>query len=78
MQAEMSIEKGVKVFESRGFKDNGAEHVEFIKKNAAALWSYIDNIPVPPGNTEAGRLVALAKTDLESSVMWAVKALSRQ
>lgn len=78
MQAEMNIERGVKTFESRGFKENGAEHVEYIKKNAAVLWSYIDNIPVPPGNTEAGRLVSLAKTELESSVMWAVKALSRQ
>jgi hypothetical protein len=78
MQAEMNIERGVKVFESRGFQGNGEQHVEYIKKTAAALWSYFDNISVPPGNTEAGRLVSLAKTELESAVMWAVKAVSRQ
>ena len=69
-------ERATKTFESRGL--NGRDnHVHAIKSAAAELWQWIDNIPVPPGNTEAGRLVALAKTDLESSVMWAVKAISR-
>ena len=63
----------LKVFESRGL--NGFEkHVEEIKSRAAALLESIDNIP---GTYEADRLVSLAKTDLESSVMWAVKAISR-
>ena len=73
---EMSIERGKRVFESRGIRDQ-EQHVEYIKNSAAVLWSYVDNIQIPPGNSEAGRLVALAKTDIESAVMWAVKALSR-
>lgn len=68
--------RAVKVFESRGL--NGHEKlVDEIKAQAAVLFDKIDSIPVPPGNSEAGRLVALAKTELESTVMWAVKAVSR-
>lgn len=73
---ELNIEPGKKVFEYRGLNGKEAQ-VEQIKQTAAALWSMINVISVPPGNTEAGRLLALAKTDLESSVMWAVKAVSR-
>lgn len=67
-----------KVFESRGISDAGLTLVANIKDRAAQLLEEIDMIPIPPENREAGRLVALAKTDLESCVMWAVKALSRQ
>jgi len=68
--------RATKVFESRGL--NGQEEkVQDLKNKAAELWQLIDNISVPPGNSEAGRLVALAKTELESTVMWAVKAFSR-
>ena len=68
--------KAIATFESRGL--NGQEkQVEGIKDLAARLFTAIDDIPVPPGNNEAGRLVAKAKTDLETSVMFAVKALSR-
>lgn len=70
--------RAMAVFESRGFtNDHDAQHVEAIKATAASLWSLIDNISIPPGNSEAGRLVSLAKTDVEASVMWAVKAVSR-
>lgn len=66
------------MFESRGFQGNiGPEHVARIKEKAASLWEEFNNISVPPGNSEAGRLVSLAKTELESAVMWGVKALSR-
>lgn len=63
-------------FESRGLRGQDA-HVQRLKDRAAALWDVVDDISIPPGNSEAGRLVALAKTTLEESVMWAVKALSR-
>lgn len=72
----MSSTRATKVFESRGL--NGQEQqVAALKSKAEELWDEIDSISVPPGNSEAGRLVALAKTELESTVMWAVKALSR-
>lgn len=64
-----------KVFESREIKR--LDQVDVIKSRAAFLLAEIDSISIPPENREAGRLVSLAKTELESCVMWAVKALSR-
>lgn len=76
MQNQTVSAKASKVFESRGL--NGQEdRVQRIKDSAATLFEQIDSISIPPGNSEAGRLVSLAKTELESSVMWAVKAISR-
>lgn len=70
--------QAVAVFESRGFaRPDHGEQVDRIKYLASALWTEIDKIAVPPGNSEPGRLLSLAKTDLEGSVMWAVKAISR-
>ncbi len=62
------------VFESRGL--NGQEEkIAEIKKQAAILYDLISSIPAV--SQEAARLVSLARTELESSVMWAVKATSR-
>lgn len=69
--------RALNAFNSRPLGESGGERVEHIKLQAAVLWDAFDNIPIPPGNTEAGRLVSLAKTQLEDSVMWGVKALSR-
>lgn len=56
---------------------NGQEaKVDGIKSLAAQLWDAIDNISIEP-NAAGGRYVALAKTELEQAVMWAVKAVSR-
>lgn len=71
------LERAEKVFESRGIEGIQAVKIDRIKKAAAELYSIIDSMSVPPGNTEAGRLLSLAKTDIELSVMWAVKAVSR-
>jgi hypothetical protein len=65
-----------KVFESRGLQGRDLL-VDEIKQKAAVLYDRLEEIPIPPGNGEAGRLVSLAKTELESAVMWAVKAISR-
>lgn len=55
---------------------NGQEEkVERIKSIAGQLWDAIDDISVEP-NALGGRYVALAKTTLEESVMWAVKGVS--
>lgn len=48
-----------------------------IRKQAAILLSEINEITIVPSN-EAARCVAVAKTNLETSVMWSLKALSRQ
>jgi len=69
-------ERAKKVFESRGL-DGQEEHVARIKAAAEALWDELDNISVYPGNSEGMRLISLAKTSLEQTVMWGVKSLSR-
>lgn len=64
-------------FASMGLNGQEAK-VEQLKHIAAHLWDKIDSIKLPPDcKHDPARLVALAKTDLESCVMWAVKALSR-
>lgn len=65
-----------RIFNSRQI-NGSADLIKTIAKKAAHLWDSINSIDIPPDNTEAPRLVALAKTDLESAVMWATKAISR-
>jgi len=71
-------DKAYKNFNARPITDSQILIVEKIKETASMLWDQLDNISVTPGNAESGRLVALAKTDLENTVMWATKAISRQ
>ena len=66
-----------KIFESRGFEEGHDRKVNRIKYLAAKLIDAVNDISIPPDNKEVGRLVSLAKTDIESSVMWATKAVSR-
>jgi len=64
------------LFESRNFKSpERAQLVEDIKVAASLLLERINRIEV---GQENGRLVSLAKTHLEDSVMWGVKAVSRE
>ena len=70
-----ALEKASKIFESRGIEGyEGA--INDIKDDATQLYATLDDIKCRPGS-EAGRLIALAKTHLETSVMFAVKACSR-
>lgn len=67
--------RAVKVFDSRNFDSNEpVEHIARIKEQAALLWDELESIPI---SGESARLIALAKTDLESAALWAVKAVSR-
>jgi hypothetical protein len=68
---------GTRALESRGIKKEKDALVGNIKSYGADLFDAIDNISIEPGNSEAGRLVDLAKTNVEQAVMWAVKAVSR-
>jgi hypothetical protein len=52
------------------------ERVEKIKHAASVLFDLYNDISIEPGAV-GGRHVSLAKTELEASVMWAVKAISR-
>lgn len=70
--------RGEDTFASKPINEDLLSKVIEIKVAAAKLWELIDNIPVAPENRIAGRHVSIAKTELESSVMWAVKAYSRQ
>lgn len=69
--------RAVKVFEQRGLNDQDSKAAR-IKDVAALLWEEIDNISVPPGiDSDSMRLISIAKTNIETAVMFAVKALSR-
>lgn len=69
--------RSVAVFESRPFAmAHHSELVEQIKDRAAALHAVLDKI-TPGLNPEVGRLLELSKSNLETAVMQAVKALSR-
>lgn len=70
--------KAMKVFESRGFNHpNSKQLADDIRVKCAELYDLFDAIPTTPGLSEAGRLVNIAKTELETSSMMAIKALSR-
>lgn len=74
MEKTMAESQGYSVFATKGL--NGQEAtIEKVKIKAAELWEIFDDIS--PQLPESRRLTALAKTELESSVMWGVKALSR-
>lgn len=70
------IESNLKTFETRGFGSYEGL-VNQIKEAAAVVLTAFSKISIPSGNAEAARLVSLAKTNLEQSVMWATKAVSR-
>lgn len=53
------------------------ELLHSISTQASLLWDKLDAISIPPGNSQSGRMVALAKTKIEEVVMWATKAISR-
>jgi hypothetical protein len=68
------------VFSSRELTALGSLQIDVIKQRAAVLLAEIDSIKPVEGNEtphDCHRLVALSKRDLESAVMWAVKAISR-
>ena len=63
------------VFESRGLHGKD-ELVEKVKEKAGELYALFSEATNEPG-TDAVRHYALAKTNLEQSVMWFVKGISR-
>jgi len=73
-QACLNTDLGKTVFESRGIAGHEAE-IEQIKAMAAALWSAY--VAYCPASAESNRLMSIAKTNLETSVMFAVKSFSR-
>jgi hypothetical protein len=68
-------------FESRGIqKTEDLSLIEDIKAAASQLEDlYLKIIPNNESvGPECGRLISVARTNLEQSVMWAVKAVSRK
>ncbi|MDF3606145.1 hypothetical protein PE067_08390 [Paracoccus sp. DMF-8] len=63
------------------FNPSASGIVDEIKRKAADLIDLIESIPSDReserGN-EAGRLKAVAQTEIESAAMWAVKAATKQ
>lgn len=62
------------------FNPGGNEHVNEIKRRAADLIDYINDLPKPEDRgtlAECSRLIALASTHIEDAAMWAVKAATK-
>jgi hypothetical protein len=57
----------------RELSDNEKSLMEEIKLKAGDLYNLFENV----ATTDNGREIALAKTKLEESVMWAVKGLTK-
>lgn len=63
-----------------GFNPSGDDLVARIKRQAADLIDLIEEIGsdrTSERGNEAGRLKALAQTEIESAAMWAVKAATK-
>ena len=63
------------------FNPSASGMVDEIKRKAADLIDLIDTIPSDRDSergNEAGRLKALAQTEIESAAMWAVKAATKR
>lgn len=56
------------------FNPGNNDRVQNLKEKFAHLINEIDALPSPPGQSEAGRLKAIAMTTVEEAAMWAVKA----
>jgi hypothetical protein len=67
---------GKESFESRGFPADTSHLVDQVKQKAGELDDLYGQLSIEPG-AEGGRMLALAKTNLEQSVMWFVKGVSR-
>lgn len=63
-----------RTFSSNKVPEANLPSLDGIREDAAHFWDRINGIP---SNKENGRMIALAKTKLEESAMWATKALSR-
>jgi len=72
----MSTDKAQAFFGQRDIDDAQQSQVTELKAAAESLYDQIDTLPAETG--EAKRLKALAITHLETAVMFAVKAVSRQ
>lgn len=65
-----------RTFSTVPLADNQVQQTNELKTAAMVLWDKIDAISISSGETV--RLVAIAKTHLETAVAFAVKAISRQ
>ena len=59
------------------FNPSNNPQVDNIKRAAANLIDYINELDLPTAGGEVRRLQALAMTDVEAAAMWAVKAATK-
>jgi hypothetical protein len=64
-------------FESRPIHGDGLIKLELMKTTATLLLAQFQVIAANGSGSESSRAIALAKTKLEESMMWATKAISR-
>ncbi len=65
-------------FLSKEMKSDAIVQADAIRQKADELLSLFDNAVSKEERSEASRLMSLARTSLEQSAMWAIKAISRK
>lgn len=70
--------KAWRTFEAMPIDTTGVEILHHVKAWATTLWDTFDKLQASTDtNSESKRYFAVAKTELETAVMWAVKGISR-
>ena len=78
MTDSVDLTEQMAVFESRSMDSDKNKAMEEIKLHAADLLRRMDKIVSKEERNDASRLMNIARTNLEQTVMWAVKAISRK
>jgi len=73
----VDLTKEMAIFESRTMSKEAQDEVENIKLHSANLLRMFNKVVSLEERSEASRLMNIARTNLEQTVMWAVKAISR-
>lgn len=70
-------QRAAKEFSSRPMNDTQVQLANGLRQKLESIWADADAIQQFSHSTETKRLIAIAKTDLESAGMWLTKAISR-
>jgi hypothetical protein len=74
----VSIDEELSVFESRPMGSFQVGEMDKLKGDAAVLLHSMNQIVPKEERSEASRLMNIARTNLEQTIMWSIKAISRK
>lgn len=74
----VDLTKELEIFEYKEMDDSKKAEVQIIKECAAGLLRAFNKALPGEERSDASRLMNIARTNLEQTIMWAVKAVSRK